>query len=139
MSEQAENKELVTKYFEACGRADARQISDMYAPDGVHVAMGKTLISGTYKSEQMYNVAAEVVGAFPEGLKFTVGQMVAEGDTVAVEVETQGMHVSGAEYNNKYAFFMRFRKGLILSVKEYFDTEHVTDVLFGGKDPTSEL
>ena len=58
-----------------------------------------------------------------------------EGDAVAVEARSRGMHVSGREYSNEYHFLFRFRDGLIVRLKEYMDTERVTDVLCGGQRP----
>jgi uncharacterized protein len=132
VSETARNKELVKKYFDACNRADAREIANMYASDGVHIVLGNTLLSGTYSREEMYGVCSKLLEVFPEGLRFIVGKMVAEGDTVAVEFRSHGKHVSGATYNNRYACVMTFRDGLLAEAREYFDTEHATEVLFGG-------
>lgn len=129
---KARNKILAERYFEACSRGDARAIADMYAPEGVHIARGNTLFSGTYTKEQICEVSGQVTGAFPEGLKFTIDNMIADDDLVVAEVQSNGQHVSGAYYHNEYAFIMKFRDGALLEVKEYFDTEAATEVLCGG-------
>lgn len=129
----ARNKILVERYFDACSRGDARAISDMYAPEGVHIARGNTLFSGTYSKEQIFEISGQVTGPFPEGLKFTIDNMIAEGDIVVAEVQSNGKHISGAYYHNEYAFIMKFQDGALLEVKEYFDTEAATEVLCGGK------
>jgi uncharacterized protein len=131
MTEQERNKALAKKFFDACNRSDVEGISGMYALDGVHFVAGGRLFAGTYTGKQMFAVANQVIGAFPGGLKYALGEMVAEGDAVALQVEAHGTHSSGARYNNKYAFFMRFRDGLPTHVSEYFDTEHVAEV-FGS-------
>lgn len=61
--------------------------------------------------------------------------MKAEGERVAVEAESEGMHVSGKLYSNDYHFLFRFRDGKIIEYKEYMDTERVTDILCGGQRP----
>jgi hypothetical protein len=61
--------------------------------------------------------------------------MTAEGERVAVEAESKGEHVSGQLYNNLYHFLFEFRDGELLKLKEYMDTERVTDVLCGGARP----
>lgn len=131
MTEQMRNKLLVKQYFDACSRADVAQICSMYAADGVHFVASHGLFGGTYTREQMFAVANAVTGAFPGGLKYTLGHMVAEGDSVAVQVESHGTHSSGARCNNRYAFFMKFRAGLLVHVSEYFDTQHAAEV-FGS-------
>lgn len=129
----AQNKKLVEKYFDACSRGDSRVISEMYAPDGIHIARGNMLFSGTYTGQQMFEVSGLVTGAFPEGLKFTIDNMIAENDIVVAEVQSNGKHISGAHYHNEYAFIMKFRDGALIEVKEYFDSEAATEVLCGGK------
>ena len=60
---------------------------------------------------------------------------VAEGDRVAVEATSKGEHVSGQTYSNEYHFLFEFREGKLLRLKEYMDTERVTDILCGGQRP----
>ena len=55
--------------------------------------------------------------------------MVGEGDKVAVEATSEGKHISGQIYTNEYHFLFEFRDGKLLRLKEYMDTERVTDVL----------
>jgi ketosteroid isomerase-like protein len=61
--------------------------------------------------------------------------MIAEGERVAVEAESLGNHASGQVYNNLYHFLFEFQDGQLLRLKEYMDTERVTDVLCGGARP----
>lgn len=61
--------------------------------------------------------------------------MIAEGERVAVEAESIGDHASGQIYNNLYHFMFEFRGGQLLRLKEYMDTERVTDVLCGVAQP----
>ena len=61
--------------------------------------------------------------------------MVAEGEKVAVEATCEGEHVSGQTYSNEYHFLFQFRDGKLVKLKEYMDTELVTDVLCGGQRP----
>jgi ketosteroid isomerase-like protein len=57
---------------------------------------------------------------------------------VAVEAESQGEHVSGKLYTNQYHFLFEFRDGLVVCLKEYMDTERVTDILCGGHRPPAD-
>jgi len=43
--------------------------------------------------------------------------------------------VSGAVYRNEYHFLFRWRDGKLAELREYMDTELVTDVLCGGARP----
>ena len=55
---------------------------------------------------------------------------------MAVEAESRGDHVSGQVYNNLYHFLFEFDDaGKLKVLKEYMDTERVTEVLCGGQRP----
>lgn len=135
MSEVERNKELALKFFHALSTSDVQTIVATYTDDGFVETMGQTLISGRFYKPQIEQAAGQVFGAFPEGIRFEIHNITAEGDRVAVEAESFAMHVSGKPYNNKYHFLMKFRDGKLLQFKEYMDTEMVTDVLCGGQRP----
>ena len=48
---------------------------------------------------------------------------------------SEGEHVSGQTYSNEYHFLFEFSGGKLRRLKEYMDTERVTDVLCGGQRP----
>ncbi|MEZ5571816.1 MAG: nuclear transport factor 2 family protein [Halioglobus sp.] len=131
------NKATVARFFDALNRGDVAAIVDAYAADGCVQTMGNTLISGTFSREQIAASAGGIFDVFPEGLTFRVVDMVAEADKVAVEATSEGKHISGQIYSNDYHFLFEFRDGKLLRLKEYMDTERVTQVLCGGVSPSS--
>jgi ketosteroid isomerase-like protein len=133
MSDITGNKQAIVRYFDACNRGDGAAIAAMYAPGGIHIVTGNTPISGTYSGQQMAEVAGGLMRAFPAGLEFELGEMVAEGNKVCFEVESRGTHYSGMSYNNFYMWIVEFKDGLIAESKEYFDTEQTRAVLCGGQ------
>jgi hypothetical protein len=132
------NKAIVTRFFDAMNRGDVEFIVDTYAPDGYLQTMGNTLISGIFSREQIAASAGGIFEVFPEGLKFEALSIIAEGDKVAVEATSEGKHVSGKIYTNEYHFLFEFRAGKLLRLKEYMDTERVTDILCSGQRPTAD-
>lgn len=135
MSEAERNKEIVRRYFDILSRNDIPAMLDLYADEMTLTVPGDTLISGTFTKQQLGEFAASVLDAFPEGLRFTVKNLVAENDLVAVEAEGAGIHRSGKPYLNKYHFLIRLKDGRIVESKEYLDTQLVTDVICGGQRP----
>ena len=133
------NKILVTQFFDALNRGDVAFIVDAYAADGCVQTMGNTLISGVFSREQVAASAGGIFDVFPNGLTFTVLSMVGEYDKVAVEATSVGEHISGQTYSNEYHFLFEFQSGKLIRLKEYMDTERVTDVLCGGQRPLSEI
>lgn len=130
-----ENKRIIREFMDATSAGDVERIVAAYAEDGVLQTMGSTLISGTYTREQVAAAAGHIFQIFPEGIAFTIHNMTAEGDRVAVEAESLGRHVSGKVYNNKYHFLAQLRDGKITRWAEYCDTELITDILCGGQRP----
>jgi ketosteroid isomerase-like protein len=135
MSDIEQNKALARSFFDALSRSDIPAIVDAYHDEGRVQTMGRTLISGIFDKSQITQAAGHVLSTFPTGITFTIHEMTAEGDRVAVEAESTGVHVSGKPYNNHYHFLMRFKDGKLLEFKEYMDTEMVTDILCGGQRP----
>jgi uncharacterized protein len=135
MSSTPSNKAIVTEFFKALNAGDIDAVVDAYAEDGYVQTMGNTLISGQFDRGQIASSAGGIFEVFPKGLKFTVQDMVAEGNKVAVEAESEGEHISGQTYSNEYHFLFEFREGKLVKLKEYMDTELVTDVLCGGQRP----
>lgn len=135
MSSIEENKRKTRAFIEAMERGDADAIAETYCDEGRVVTMGNTLISGTRGKEEIRQFAAGVLDAFPEGLKFHILGMTAEGDRVAVEARSEGRHASGRDYSNHYHFLLTWRDGDLLELKEYMDTELVTEILCGGARP----
>lgn len=129
------NKNTVTRFFSALNEGDTQAIVDAYADDGCVETKGSTLISGVFNKEQIAASAGAIFEVFPKGLFFEITDMVAEGDKVAVEATSKGEHLSGQIYTNEYHFLFQFRDGKLLRLKEYMDTEQVTDVLCGGQRP----
>ncbi len=135
MSIEERNRQLVQRFIAAMSAGDTAAIVDAYAEDGAVWTSGRTLISGTFTKAQIREAAGRIFEAFPHGIEFTIHAMTAEGERVAVEAESRGMHVSGKLYNNLYHFLFQFRDGQLVRLKEYMDTELVTEILCGGQRP----
>jgi ketosteroid isomerase-like protein len=135
MTIEERNKQHVRDFFAAMNAGDITTIIASYADDGYLHTMGGTLVSGKYTREQIQAVAGQIYQAFPRGLEFTLDAMTAEGERVAVEAHSRGEHVSGKVYSNEYHFLFVFRDGRLAVLKEYMDTERVTDILCGGQRP----
>lgn len=133
--ETARNVAAVRAFFDAMNAGDVAGIVDAYAEDGTLTTMGRTLISGTFDKPTVTMAAGRIFEAFPNGIAFTIHSITAEGDRVAVEASSRGMHVSGREYRNQYHFLARLCDGKFVEWKEYCDTEAITDILCGGQRP----
>ncbi len=133
MSDQvADNKRIARELFAALGRADSVAVGKLYADDFTLWSPGTLPFSGTHSKAEALKAMDMILSLFPDGLRFTITAMTAEGERVAVEAESQGRHVSGQPYHNQYHFLLVIRDGRVRELKEYMDTKHANDVLFGA-------
>ena len=128
-------KEFIQSFFEAMSEGDTDAIVNAYHPEGRVETMGNTLISGSRGLDEIKSFAPAVLESFPNKLKFTIKNITAEDNRVAVEAESTGEHVSGQHYNNQYHFLFELKDEKIYRLKEYMDTELATDILCGGQRP----
>lgn len=56
---------------------------------------------------------------------------VNEGDSVVVEAQGDGVTTNGVRYNSPYVFIFETRDGLIVSLREYSDTQLAAKALPG--------
>ncbi len=128
-------REFIQSFFEAMSEGDTDAIVNAYHPEGRVETMGNTLISGSRGLDEIKSFAPAVLESFPNKLKFTIKNITAEDNRVAVEAESTGEHVSGQHYNNQYHFLFELKDEKIYRLKEYMDTELATDILCGGQRP----
>jgi ketosteroid isomerase-like protein len=69
---------------------------------------------------------------FQEPPRITVERVVVEGTSAAAQFRAQGSTLSGKTYDNRYAFLMTVEDGRITEMREFFDTQHVSDTF--GED-----
>jgi ketosteroid isomerase-like protein len=132
MSGVEDNKRIVHHFFECLSRGDTKAVLDLYAEDATLWTAGSLAFSGRRSKQEVAPLMEGILGAFPHGLRFTIRGMTAEGDRVAVEVESLGRHANGRLYNNLYHFLVVVREGKVHEVKEYLDTKLAHEVLLGG-------
>lgn len=129
--QEEENKQLAREMVDALSRADQDWVKENYSDDFVIWVTGSLPFSGTNDKAGALASMPAVLDLFPEGLKFQIEAMTAEGDRVAIEATSRGKTFRGDLYTQEYHFLMRARDGKITEWKEYMDTEHARKVLVG--------
>ncbi len=124
----ADNKALVTKFWEAFSASKFDDALAMLNDDATWWVAGTTALSGKYTKPEFAALLGNVTGSAPQGIQVTPKQLTAEDNRVSVEAESCGEISNGKTYRNSYHFMMECRDGRISAVREYLDTEHVTEV-----------
>lgn len=118
-----ENKNLVREFFEAINRQDLARAEGMLSEQLSWWIIGRAKISGQ-KDRRSVRISFKMVFRGFDHFAFTLHDITAEGNRVAVTAESRGRHKSGKDYNNHYHFLFFIEDSQIMQVKEYFDTEH---------------
>lgn len=126
------SRAITRELFDALSRSDVAAIDALYAEDFVLWSPGALPFSGTHDKVEALELTKLITAAFPQGLRFTIDAMTVEGERVAVEAHSEGMHASGRLYRNQYHFLVKIRDGKIVMLKEYMDTQHAMEVLLQG-------
>ncbi len=116
MTEIEAAKDVATRYFKAVEEGDVAAIEALHAPDASWWILG----FGDLSRDAFIGAIKDML-LTADTRKVTVIGMVAEGDTVAVEVRSE-MHFGDKVYANAYHDLIKVRDGQIVHGKEYLDT-----------------
>ena len=125
-----QNKTITKEFFEALSNGSDKYL-DFYTDESIIWTAGNNAIGGTRTKEEVVGFAQNILSAFPTGITFNIEGMTAEDERVAVEINGEAMHASGATYNNQYHFLLIIKDGKILELKEYMDTQLAAKILLG--------
>src|ERR1700755_3432960 len=123
-----QNKQLASNFFACLGANDIPGALILMADDATWWIAGnpeQLPAAGDHSKKQIARVFHNMASQMKNGLKMTVKNLLAEGDKVAVELESYGELQNGRIYNNQYHMLMTIRDGQISEVREYLDTQHV--------------
>ena len=125
-----ENRAIVQKFYEASNSGDMDTCFDLIADDIRWTNIGTTSLSGTFngKTELQERLLGPLFGQLKKGIRTTVHRLVAENDFVVAQTSGTAETLDGRPYNNSYCWLIRIRKGKIVEVTEYMDTELITSV-----------
>lgn len=122
------NKALAREFFARFTANDVAGALDAMTEDmswWIAGKPGQLPTAGPHSKAQMARMFQAMTGELKDGLKFTVKNVIAEGEQVAIELESYGELRNGRVYNNEYHTLMMIRDGKIREVREYLDTQHV--------------
>jgi uncharacterized protein len=124
------NKQLVRTAFEAMGRSDIRPLYDLMRDDFAWIIEGQSRFSRSYKGKEAVkrDLLAPLFEAFATPYRFTIDEIIAEGDRVVVRGRGEVKTKAGKDYNNSYCFVLRLEGGKLVELREYLDTALVERV-----------
>lgn len=130
------NKQIVVEHFGLMRQGKYIEALKDFAEDAEWWVVGHGVHGGSHPLADL--VAAyegPVPGYFPNGIDTTIDRLIADGDWVVAEGRGNGVTVTGIgeAYSNQYVWIFEIRDGKVKTFKEYFDTLHAAERIFGKK------
>ncbi len=119
------------------GRTDA--FFDHVAEDVNWTVMGTHPLAGTYhtKADFLAHTFARLNKLLKEGVVLRVINLLVDGDTAAVELESLSTALNGKPFDNRYCWVARFSNGTIVEVRAYLDSALVKQLIDENERPPS--
>ncbi len=126
----AENKELVTGFWNAFAKGDIKTAFASMSDEVSWLIPGNLPnLSGLRKGKaEILNFARNAAKMFPNGLKSELRRVYCDGDAVLIEMTNRGKLFNGRDYENEYCFVFEIEGGKIRRVREYVDTQKVKEL-----------
>ncbi len=129
------NKKTVIEFLDRFSAGDVPGVLGLMSDTATWKVMGREgglPLSGEMDKDGIARLMNTVKDKLPQGMKLTPTGWTAEGDRVAVEVESFGRKANGTIYQNLYHFLFELTDGQITLIREYKDTLHVKSVFIDG-------
>ncbi|SEO62309.1 nuclear transport factor 2 family protein [Trujillonella endophytica] len=130
-----ESRRVVLEFFGHLSAGRGREAMALFDDEGTWWVSGKPGVlplSGTYGKRELSTIGTLVGAAMPGGIEMTITGTIAEDERVVAEATVYGTSPAGRVYDNRICFVAELRGGRIFALREYFDTIHTNDVLFGN-------
>jgi ketosteroid isomerase-like protein len=122
--DEKSNRERTEKAFLAW-QDGTGYITDLLADELRWTIVGRSRVSRTYEDKEAF--VGEVLGPF--GARFSerfrpvdMRSVYADGDMVIVLWDGEGTRLDGESYENTYAWFRKFRDGLVVEATASYDS-----------------
>ena len=119
------------------GRTDV--FFDHVAEDVNWTVMGTHPLAGTYhtKADFLAHTFARLNKLLKEGVILRVTNLLVDGDTAVVELQSLSTALNGKPFNNRYCWIVRFSNGTIVEVRAYLDSALVQQLIDENERPPS--
>jgi uncharacterized protein len=110
------------------------------ADDVKWTVMGTHPLAGTYhtKADFLAHTFARLDKILKEGVVLRVTNILVDGDSAAVELESLSTALNGKPFDNTYCWVVRFSNGTIVEVRAYLDSALVQRLIGENEPPPSQ-
>jgi uncharacterized protein len=133
---ESRNKAAVEAAFDAWVSGTGSPY-DLLLDDASWTIVGNSAVSKTYPSREafMSTVIRPFNARMREGLKPSIRQMYADGQSVVIFFDARGIARDGKPYVNTYAWFFDMRDGKVVKASAFFDSVAFNEFWHRVPDP----
>ncbi len=131
----SEAREVLVRYLDALTGGDLERIRASFTEDATWRLHGDLPLAGIRSGRDEILEFLVSAGALysPGTQTFTFGDITAEGERAVLEWRVRGVSAhTGLDYDNEYCGVFVVRDGRIAEVREYLDTLHAAQIIFGS-------
>jgi uncharacterized protein len=120
------------------GKSDA--FFEHVADDVNWTVMGTHPLAGNYltKSSFLAHTFARLNKILKEGVVLRVTDVLVDGDSAAVEMESLSTALDGKPFDNRYCWIVHFSNGIIVEVRAYLDSALVQRLIDENEPSASQ-
>ena len=120
------------------GKSDA--FFEHVADDVNWTVMGTHPLAGTYhtKADFLTHTFARLDKILKEGVLLRVTNILVDGESAAVEMESLSTTLNGKPFDNRYCWIVHFSDGTIVEVRAYLDSALVQRLIDENEPPPSQ-
>ena len=110
------------------------------ADDVNWTVMGTHPLAGTYhtKADFLAHTFARLDKILKEGVVLRVTDILVDGDSAAVEMESLSTALNGKPFDNRYCWIVHFSDGTIVEVRAYLDSALVERLIAENEPSVSQ-
>ena len=123
--------EMVESLFRYLEKGNNGNFFKQVADNVSWTVMGTHPLAGTYHSKDDFiqHTFQRLNRILREGVVLKVKNVLVQGETAVVEMESISTDLNGKPFNNTYCWIVRFEKDIIVEVRSYVDSALVQKVL----------
>jgi ketosteroid isomerase-like protein len=139
-SQTTGNKDVVRAFFDALSESDFEAAFALTTRDGViHLPQPRQTM---LLSDWRVVYEALLASQFPDGCRYEIHELIADGDRVCARTDSIAPMHSGGVYNNRYHWIVGLADGRITEIYESLDTLYARDTIhangWSGRSGTAE-
>lgn len=129
-----DTRSVLQRYLDALVAGDQDAIENSFAEDATWWLHGSIPLAGLRRGRnEILDFLRSGAALYRPGTqRFILGELTAEGDRAVLEWRVEGIAAAtGKRYANEYCGVFVVREGRIFAVREYLDTQHAAETLYG--------